>query len=239
MHDLCIRDAAKNGPSGRHTHFGGSSMLRLNPIAASLAALFVLGSTAACGSGAPTGGTGGTGAAAGPGGTGGGGGADVACSQPTPYCFSECAHDPILQATCSSQRTWTCPSGQQMSYWCPGTGGTIGTGGSGGGGTGGLGGAAGGTGGGAGESDGGGGMAAGGTGGSGSGSGGSAGTGGAAAGGSCSNCAASSGMSLPTCSGSVSAGTVCSATQACCSGNQEWRCGNCVAETCTWGLYCP
>ena len=125
-----------------------------------------------------------------------------------------------------------------------GTGGSVGTGGQGGiaGGAGAAGSAGrsgnGGFGGGAGA------RAAGGGGGSASGGiGGSLGTGGigggAAVGGSCSNCAPSSGMSLQTCTGTVSVGATCSAAEACCSDNQEWRCGNCVADTCTWGLYCP
>ena len=100
-------------------------MLRLNRIATSLTGLFVLGFMAACGGGASSRGTGGTSGASGAGGS---------CSSATPYCFGECAHDPLSQATCSSQGTWTCPSGLQMSYWCPGTGGTIGSGGAGGGG---------------------------------------------------------------------------------------------------------
>jgi hypothetical protein len=109
-------------------------MLKLNRIATSLTGLFVLGSMAACGGGASSHGTGGTSGASGAGGTSGASGAGGSCSSPSSYCFGECAHDPLSQATCSSQGTWTCPGGLQMSYWCPGTGGTIGSGGAGGGG---------------------------------------------------------------------------------------------------------
>lgn len=81
-------------------------------------------------------------------------------------------------------------------------------------------------------------MRGGATGGSG---GGATGTGGGTAGngGSCANCSASGGTALSACLGTVVAGATCSATKACCSGGQEWQCGNCVAESCTWSLYCP
>jgi hypothetical protein len=64
------------------------------------------------------------------GGGGGAGGTSAGCVQPTQYCYSECAHDPIA-GTCTPQRTWECPGGSNTYYWCPneGSGGAVGTGG--------------------------------------------------------------------------------------------------------------
>jgi hypothetical protein len=171
-------------------------MLRLNRIAISLSAFFVLGSMVDCGGG------------------------NASCPAPTPYCFSQCAHDPILQATCSSQGTWTCPAGQQMSYWCSdGTGGTTGSGGmTGSGGTTGSGGAGGG----GGDAGGGGGSATGGGGEAGS-VGGAAGGGGGGIGGIGGKAGAGGACSSPTpnCFGQCAHDPL---SQATCSVQGTWTC---------------
>ena len=124
----------------------------------------VAGSQGGAGTSGVAGGSGDGGAGAGTGGGAGVGGAGAFCSSPTPYCFGECAHDPLLQATCGSQGAWSCPGGFQTEYWCPGTGGSGGVGGgAGSGGQAGTGGSAGGGGGTAGQAGAGGGAGGAGT----------------------------------------------------------------------------